>query len=140
MKTAVIYARYSCDKQTEQSIEGQIHVIRDFAEREGYAIVGEYIDRAKSAKTAKRPEFLRMISDSGKRIFDYILVYKLDRFSRNRYDSAFYKQKLKANGVKLISATEVLSDNPKSIITEALLEAMAEFSIRQSWDKKQSVA
>lgn len=127
MKTAVIYARYSCDKQTEQSIEGQIHVIRDFAEREGYAIVGEYIDRAKSAKTAKRPEFLRMISDSGKRIFDYILVYKLDRFSRNRYDSAFYKQKLRANGVKLISATEVLSDNPESIITEALLEAMAEF-------------
>ena len=68
-----------------------------------------------------------MISDSGKRIFDYIIVYKLDRFSRNRYDSAFYKQKLRANGVKLISATEVLSDNPESIITEALLEAMAEF-------------
>lgn len=127
MKTAVIYARYSCDKQTEQSIEGQIHVIRDFAEREGYAIVGEYIDRAKSAKTAKRPEFLKMISDSGKRIFDYILVYKLDRFSRNRYDSAFYKQKLRSNGVKLISATEALSENPESIITEALLEAMAEF-------------
>lgn len=126
-KKAVIYARYSCDKQSEQSIEGQIRVIREFADREGYTIIGEYIDRAKSAKTANRPEFLRMISDSSKQLFQYVLVYKLDRFSRNRYDSAFYKHKLRQNGVRVISATEELSDNPESIITEAILEAMAEF-------------
>lgn len=126
-KKAVIYARYSCDKQSEQSIEGQIRVIRDFAAREGYTIIGEYIDRAKSAKTANRPEFLHMISDSSKQLFQYVLVYKLDRFSRNRYDSAFYKHKLRQNGVRVISATEELSDNPESIITEAILEAMAEF-------------
>ena len=126
-KNAVIYARYSCDKQTEQSIEGQLRVINEFAEREGYTIVGQYIDRAKSAKTANRPEFLRMIEDSAKHLFQYVIVYKLDRFSRNRYDSAFYKQKLKKNGVQVVSATEMLSDNPESIITEAILEAMAEF-------------
>ena len=125
-KRAVIYARYSCDKQSEQSIEGQIHVINDFAVRNGYTIVSSYIDRAKSAKTANRPQFLQMISDSAKGIFDFVLVYKLDRFSRNRYDSAFYKHKLKQNGVQVISATECLSDNPESIITEAMLEAMAE--------------
>lgn len=127
MKTAVIYARYSCDKQSEQSIEGQIRVINDFAEREGYTIIGEYIDRAKSAKTANRPEFLRMISDSAKHAFEYVIVYKLDRFSRNRYDSAFYKRKLKVNGVKVVSATEPLSEDPEEIITEALLEAIAEY-------------
>lgn len=126
-KTAVIYARYSCDKQTEQSIEGQLRVINDFAAREDYEIIGEYIDRAKSAKTANRPEFLRMISDSARGGFQFVIVYKLDRFSRNRYDSAFYKDKLRKNGVKVISATEELSDNPESIITEAILEAMAEF-------------
>ena len=126
-KRAVIYARYSCDKQSEQSIEGQIHVINDFAVRNGYTIVSSYIDRAKSAKTANRPQFLQMISDSAKSLFDFVLVYKLDRFSRNRYDSAFYKHKLKQNGVQVISATECLSDNPESIITEAMLEAMAEF-------------
>ncbi|MBR5090660.1 MAG: recombinase family protein [Ruminiclostridium sp.] len=98
-KKAVIYARYSCDRQTEQSIEGQIRVIREFALREGYTIIGEYIDRAKSAKTANRPEFLKMISDSSKELFQYVLVYKLDRFSRNRYDSSFYKMKLRQNGV-----------------------------------------
>lgn len=126
-KKAVIYARYSCDKQTEQSIEGQLHVIYDFAEREGYEIVKEYIDRAKSAKTANRPQFLQMISDSAAHQWQYVIVYKLDRFSRNRYDSAFYKQKLKQNGVTVVSATECLSDSPESIITEAILEAMAEF-------------
>ena len=89
-KRAVIYARYSCDKQSEQSIEGQIHVINDFAVRNGYTIVSSYIDRAKSAKTANRLQFLQMISDSAKSLFDFVLVYKLDRFSRNRYDSAFY--------------------------------------------------
>ena len=127
MKNAVIYARYSCDKQTEQSIEGQIRVVCEFAAREGYNIIGEYIDRAKSAKTANRPEFLRMISDSSKHLFQFVLVYKLDRFSRNRYDSAFYKAKLRQNGVQVISATENLADSPESIITEAMLEAMAEF-------------
>ncbi|MBQ8195813.1 MAG: recombinase family protein [Oscillospiraceae bacterium] len=126
-KRAVIYARYSCDKQTEQSIEGQLRVIYDYAQREGYTVVGEHIDRAKSAKTANRPQFLQMISDSTKHTFEYIIVYKLDRFSRNRYDSAFYKHKLRQNGVQVISATECLSDNPESIITEAMLEAMAEF-------------
>ncbi len=126
-KLAAIYARYSCDKQTEQSIEGQLRVINEFAEREGYTIVVQYIDRAKSAKTANRPQFLQMIEDSGKHLFQYIIVYKLDRFSRNRYDSAFYKHKLKQNGVTVISATECLTDNPESIITEAILEAMAEF-------------
>lgn len=127
MPKAVIYARYSCDKQSEQSIEDQIHVIRDYAEHEGYTIVNSYIDRAKSAKTDNRPQFLQMIADSSKHVFDIVLVYKLDRFSRNRYDSAVYKARLKKNGVKVVSATENLSDNPESIITEAMLEAMAEF-------------
>lgn len=126
-KKAVIYARYSCDKQTEQSIEGQIRVIKEHADSNGFDIVGEYIDRAKSATTANRPSFLRMISDSDRHQWEYVIVYKLDRFSRNRYDSAFYKRKLKVNGVSVVSATERLSDNPESIITEALLEAMAEF-------------
>lgn len=126
-KRAVIYARYSCDRQTEQSIEGQVRVIKEFAEREGYTVIGSYCDRAKSARTANRPEFLKMIQDSSKGLFSFVLVYKLDRFSRNRYDSAFYKQKLRQNGVQVVSATECLSDNPESIITEAMLEAMAEF-------------
>ena len=107
--TAVIYARYSSDNQREESIEGQIRECTAYAEKNGITVVKHYIDRALSAKTDNRPDFQQMIKDSEKRLFDIVLVWKLDRFARNRYDSARYKTQLKRNGVKLVSATEVIS-------------------------------
>ena len=84
--TAVIYARYSSDSQREASIEGQLRDCKDYAEKNGITVVGTYIDRAYSAKTDDRPEFQHMIKDSAKKIFDVVLVWKLDRFRRK--DSA----------------------------------------------------
>ena len=91
----VIYARFSSHSQTEQSIEGQFKVCYEYADQNHYTIIGEYIDRAVSGKYDNRAEFQRMISDSEKHAFEGILVYQLDRFARNRYDSAIYKSKLK---------------------------------------------
>ena len=96
--TAVIYARYSSDSQREASIEGQLRDCKDYAERNGITIVGTYIDRAYSAKTDDRPEFQRMVKDSTRKIFDAVLVWKLDRFARNRYDAVYYKRQLEKNG------------------------------------------
>ena len=93
---AVIYARYSSDSQREESIEGQLRECGQYAQRNGITVVGSYIDRALSAKTADRPEFQRMIKDSAKGLFEIVLVWKLDRFSRDRYDSAHYKHIKKA--------------------------------------------
>ena len=125
--TAVIYARYSSDNQREESIEGQIRECTAYAEKNGITIVKHYIDRAISAKTDNRPEFQQMIKDSDKKLFDIVLVWKLDRFARNRYDSARYKTQLKRNGVKLVSATEVISAGPEGIILESVLEGYAEY-------------
>ena len=125
--TAVIYARYSSDNQREESIEGQIRECTAYAEKNGITIVKHYIDRAISAKTDNRPEFQQMIKDSERGIFDIIIVWKLDRFARNRYDSARYKTQLKRNGVKLVSATEVISAGPEGIILESVLEGYAEY-------------
>ena len=129
IQTACLYLRYSSAAQTEQSIEGQMRVCREYCQRNNIAIAEVYIDRATSAShdLAKRTNFLRMISDAEKHKFDAVIVYKLDRFARNRYDSATYKAKLKKHGVRLISATEQLSDTPESIILESVLEGMAEF-------------
>ena len=80
-------------------------IMKEFAEKNGITILRYYIDRAYSAKTDNRPEFQNMIKDSGKKLFDMIIVWKLDRFARNRYDSARYKAQLKKNGVKVVSAT-----------------------------------
>ena len=124
---AVIYARYSSDSQREESIEGQIRECTDYAVKNGITIISSYIDRALSARTADRPEFQRLIADSEKRLFDAVLVWKLDRFSRDRYDSALYKHLLRKNGVKVISAKENISEGPEGIILEAMLEGYAEY-------------
>lgn len=129
IQDVALYVRYSSTNQTEQSIEGQIRVCKEFCQRHGFRIVEIYADRATSASKdiEKRVEFLRMIKDSEKRNFQGVVVYKLDRFSRSRYDSANYKYRLRKNGVQLISATENISNDPEGIILESVLEGMAEF-------------
>ncbi len=123
----VIYARYSSSTQTEQSIEGQIRVCTEYAKGKNMQIVGTYIDRAISGRTDNRPEFQRMIADSGKKIFDAIIVYKTDRFARNKYDSAIYKSQLKKNGVQIFYAAESIPEGPEGIILESLMEGLAEY-------------
>lgn len=150
---AVLYLRYSSNNQTEQSIEGQRRVCEAYAGSKNIKIVDEYIDRAASAShdVEKRTAFQRMLKDLSKKRFDSILVYKLDRFARDRYDFAIARQKLKKANVKLISATENLdSDKPETVIFEGLLESMAEYysaelsqkvrrGIRESVEKRQFI-
>ena len=124
---AVIYARFSSEKQNEASIEGQLRECMDYANFNSIDVIGNYIDRAQSAKTDHRPEFQKMIKDSYKHAFDCIIVWKLDRFARNRYDSAYYKNVLKKNGVRVISAKESISQGADGILLESILEGYAEY-------------
>ena len=127
MLRAVSYSRFSTDMQREESIEAQERAIKEYCESNGYAYVGAYADRGLSGKSDKRPEFLRMISDSASDLFDVVLVHKLDRFSRDRYNSAVYKNILKKNGVKLVSVLENFQDSPESVILESVIEGMNEY-------------
>lgn len=146
MKTAVIYARYSSDKQTEQSIEGQLRVCQEYAQKNDMVIIDTYIDRATTGTNDNRAAFQQLIKDSNNKQWNYVIVYKLDRFSRNKYATAINKKTLRDNGVKLISATENIPETPEGIILESLLEGMAEYysaelsqkvqrGIRESWLK-----
>ena len=140
MKNVVIYARYSSTAQTEQSIDGQLRICREYAQRNNFNIVNEYIDRAITGTSDKRPAFLQMIKDSEKKEFQYILCYKLDRFSRNQYDSVVYKHKLAESGIKVLSATECISDNTEGKLVECVLEIMAEmYSIDLSQKVKRGI-
>ena len=127
MKTAVIYAKYSSDNQTEQSIEGQLRVCEQYAKNNDILILKTYIDRAMTGMNDNRPDFQQMIKDSANKEWQNIIVYKLDRFSRNKYETAKYKKILKDNDVKLLSAMENIPDTPEGIILESLLEGMAEY-------------
>ena len=108
MRTA-LYARYSAGpRQTDQSIEGQIRVCTDYCKQHGLTITEIYADKHISGKTDERPEFQRLIADSKKKKFDAVVVYKTDRFARNKYDSAIYKRQLKINGIKIYYAAETI--------------------------------
>lgn len=128
MIPAVLYARYSSFGQREESIEGQVAACEKYAKENGYCIVHQYIDRAASARNDRRAQFQQMISDSEDGRFQAVLVYQYDRFSRDRFDSVFYKNSLMKNGVKVISVMEPISDDPSGAFMEALLEAQAQFA------------
>ena len=127
MKTAAIYARYSSDSQNEQSIEGQLRVCEEYAKRNDIIILNTYIDRAMTGRNDNRPDFQRMLKDSNRKEWNYIIVYKFDRFARNRYETAIHKKELKDNGVKVLSAMENIPDTPEAIIFESMLEGYAEY-------------
>ena len=149
MKKAVIYARYSSDSQTEQSIEGQLRVCREYAKNNNILVIDTYIDRAMTGTNDLRPDFQRMLKDSAKRQWEIVLVYKLDRFSRDKYETTIHKHTLKENGVKLVSAMENIPDSPEGIILESLLEGMNQYysaelaqkinrGLKESWSKGQT--
>lgn len=123
----VIYARYSCSGQREESIEGQLKACHKYAKENNYKIINEYIDRASTGRNDNRPQFKKMIADSEKGAFQAILLYQFDRFARDRYLSAMYKKQLKENGVKVISVCEHIADDPSGIITEGFFDIMAEY-------------
>lgn len=123
VRTAVIYARFSCSKQREASIEDQLRVCRDWCKREGYSVVAEYSDYAISGRTDDRPKFQEMIANAGES--EIVLVYMMDRFSRDAFDAPIYKRELGKHGVRLVSALEAIPDSPEGIIYEKLLEGIA---------------
>ena len=127
----VIYARYSCNKQREESIEGQIRECKEFAKNNGIDVLNTYIDRAMSATNDNRPEFQRMISDSYLNRFDVVLIWKSDRFSRNRKQAISYREILKENKVRLLSATEPNIEGPAGILFESMNDGYNEYYVSE---------
>lgn len=124
----VAYCRYSSEMQRDSySIEAQKRAIEEYCARENYELVRFYVDEAQSGTRDDREEFQNMIADSVAGEWQAVIVHKLDRFARDRYDSAIYKKKLKDNGVRVLSVTEPLDDSPESIMLESVLEGMAEY-------------
>lgn len=124
---AFAYARFSSDNQREESIDAQLRAIREYADKNDIEIIREFTDEAKSGTSNKRPGFLQMFEDLTLFRPQLIIVHKLDRFSRDRYDSAYYRRIIKKSGAKLVSVLEPLDDSPESIILESVLEGMAEY-------------
>lgn len=124
---AVIYARFSSSGQQETSIEFQVEDCRKFAQQNGYEVVAVFEDKAKSATTDNRPQFLKMIDYCENARIDAIICWKRDRFARNREDSAIYKKRLRKVGVKILYSAEANIETADGIIADAMMEAIAEW-------------
>lgn len=127
MKRAVIYARYSCDKQTDNSTKAQIRECEEWAKKNNIAIIDKYLDEAISGRTDRRPGFQRMINDAKLKLFDCVIVWKGDRFSRSRADAAKYKTMLKRLGIRVLSATEANLEGPEAVLMDGINESFAEY-------------
>lgn len=127
-----IYARCNTHNQTENAIKGQLAKCYEYAQKNSLNVIRVYIDNGFSENNENRPQLQQMLKDCSEKQFEGILVYQLDRFARNRYDLSMYKYQLKQNAVKLISATENLSNNASSILFESILEGMIEHLKKQN--------
>lgn len=125
MHTAIVYARYSTDLQTENSIDAQLRACREYADAHNIIITGEYADRAISGTTDRRPEFQRAIAEAK----DIFLVHKYDRFARDRYDHAIYGKVLKDKGVKLIAAAEDFGEGKNAVLLTGITQVLSEYYI-----------
>ena len=126
-RIAVVYARYSSHRQGEQSIEGQLAEAYKYAAAHGLTIIKEYCDRAMTGRNDNREQFQEMLKDTAKKQFDTIILWKIDRFGRNREEIAFNKYRCKKNGVKVVYVAESIPDSPEGVILESVLEGMAEY-------------
>ena len=125
MRTCVIYARYSSGKQREASIEDQLRVCREWCKSNSIAVVREYWDKALSGRTDKRPWFQAMIRNAPEA--DLVVVYAMDRFSRDQYDAPIYKKALADEGVRVVSATESIDSSPEGVFMEKVMEGWAAY-------------
>ena len=132
-RTAVAYARYSSAGQRDVSIEQQLSDIRAFAKREGFTLVHEYADHARSGfkNTSARTAFQTMMSAAESGAFDTLIVWKVDRFGRNREESAVFKGRLRRHGVRVLYAMEPIPEGSAGVLLEGMLEATAEWYSRQ---------
>ncbi len=127
---AVIYVRVSSEKQdVELSTSAQLKLLREYARKQGFYIVGEFVDEAETGKNSSRPQFKKMIAMARRndKPFDTILVYKLSRFARNRLDSIVNKAMLKKKGIQVISLTEKFDNSSHGMLMEAITECFDEF-------------
>jgi DNA invertase Pin-like site-specific DNA recombinase len=127
MQDAVIYARYSSHNQRDCSIEQQVADCEAYARMNNIRIVKVYADRHISGTSDKRPQFQQMLKDAVHGHWQFVICWKLDRFARNRYDSATYKYRLKKHGIRVLYAKESIPDGPEGILLESVLEGSAEY-------------
>ena len=125
-----LYSRVSSDRQdVDLSVAAQLRALRDYADKNGYLVVREYIDEAESGRIADRPQFRKMLDEASKpeAPFREILVWKFSRFTRKREHAVAFKSMRRRKDIRVVSITEHADDTPTGKLMEAIIESVDEF-------------
>jgi len=137
---AALYLRVSTARQAEHdvSIPDQKRQGEAYCEARGYQLVETFVEPGASATNDRRPEFQRMIEagTSKPAPFDVVIVHSFSRFFRDAFDMEFYVRKLAKNGVKLLSITQEIGDDP---VHQMMRQIMALFDEYQSKENAKHV-
>lgn len=132
MKNAVIYARFSSDKQTDASIEAQIRACKEYAAIKGYNVIQVYADEAisgKGSKTAARTQYQKMLRDCDKGAFEVILIHKYDRIARSLGEHVNLAGRLQAKEIELIATAQDFGTSNEAKIMRTLMWSLSEYYI-----------
>ena len=127
---AVIYARFSSDRQNEDSIHAQVRACNEYAQQHDITVVGTYADEAisgRESKTELRHEYQRMLQDAKKHVFDAILIHKYDRVARSLNEHVTLEMRLQKEGIELIAVAQNFGISNEAKIMKALMWSMSEY-------------
>ena len=128
---AALYIRVSTEEQVEGfSLQAQRDTLTDYCKKNSIDVFDIYSDEGISGQKENRPQFQRMLTDAGNRMFNIILVHKYDRFARKVELSQRIRNQLKKSNVNVISITEPIEDSPMGFFVSGLHELLAEYYVR----------
>lgn len=134
MSKAAAYARYSTDRQNENSIDTQLAAIGQYCRQHGHSIVATFVDMAMTGTNTERPDFQRMIDAARAGLFECIVVYDITRASRDVADWMGFRKEMQGLGVQVLSTAETLGapDDPASFLQELLTAGIGQHMVLQS--------
>jgi site-specific DNA recombinase len=130
MVGAVIYVRVSTKEQTENlSLPTQLKACEEYCERQSFKVLARFREEGESAKTAERTELQKLLQfcRKNKGTVQFVVVFNLTRFAREKYDHFALRAHLKSLGISLRSATEPIDDTSTGKLMEGVLAAFAQF-------------
>ena len=133
---AALYLRVSTARQAEHdvSIPDQKRQGESYCQSRGYQLAETYVEPGASATNDRRPEFQRMIEagTSKPAPFDVVVVHSFGRFFRDHFELEFYVRRLAKNGVRLVSITQEMGDDPMHVMMRQIMALFDEYQSKEN--------
>ena len=137
---AAAYARYSTDRQTDNSIAAQLDAIISYCQKSNISIVRTYVDEAQSVTNTNRQGFMNLVDDARAKKFNAVVIYDISRGSRDIAGWFTFRKEMQANNIAVLSVTEKLGDisNPNDFLVELINVGLGQHMVLQTRQKSRA--